>query len=337
MTRYESIIQSGRETAQIEMSAIKRLVDQIGDEFARAVEMIAENSGRVIVTGIGKSGIIGKKIAATMTSLGTAAFFMHPSEGIHGDLGLVSEKEMIIAISKSGKTAELNHLIPLFRHYGCRIIAMTGNLDSQLARIADVTLHIDIEKEACPFDLAPTSSTTAALVMGDALAIALLKEKNFRLSDFARNHPGGVIGKSLLRVGDLMHTGDEVPIVQHDARMRDALLEMTGKRLGMTAVVDPSGCLTGVITDGDLRRWLCLESADPDRPADSIMTRNPKAVDKKIPAREAMKIMEQHAITVLVVTDSGNSNEIRKRPIGVIHLHDLVKSGIRYTGKGYAE
>lgn len=329
MDRTE-IIAHGREVIQIELESVQQVLDRIDDSFARAVEMIAQSEGRVIITGMGKSGIIGKKIAATMTSVGTMAIFLHPAEGIHGDLGLVTSQDIIIAISKSGETMELNRLVPVFRRYNCRIIAMTGNPDSHLARFADVVLDISVNKEACPFDLAPTSSSTVTLVLGDALAITLLQAKHFQLADFARNHPGGSIGRSLLTVADLMHSGSAVPIITIDTPMRDALLEMTSKRLGVTTVVDSEGRLAGIITDGDLRRWLA-RSADPmSDTAASAMVHHPKTITRDRLALEAVEMMEHYAITALIVVDDD-------RPEGVIHLHDLVKSGVVYRGKGHRE
>ncbi len=325
------IIRNGLEVVRIELEAVQQLHERIDTHFAQAVELIAASRGRVIFTGMGKSGLVAKKIAATMTSVGTVALFLHPAEGIHGDLGLVSAEDVIIAISKSGETVELNRLIPVFRRYGCKIIALTGNPKSELARYANITLDISVPKEACPFDLAPTSSTTITLILGDALAIALLKLKNFQLEDFARNHPGGSIGRSLLKVSDIMRRGAEVPIVPENALMRDVLPEMTAKRLGMTAVIDPAGQLCGIITDGDLRRWLS-HSRDPlNEPAGVVMIRQPKTISADRLAVEAVELMEHHNITSLVILDG------IRHPIGVIHLHDLIKSGIAYQGKGHTD
>lgn len=321
----------GRDVFDIELSAIQRLRENLDDSFVAAVRMIYHSRGRVVVTGIGKSGLIGRKIAATMTSTGTPAIFLHPVEGVHGDLGLVTNADVILAISKSGQTVELNHLLPLFRRYGCPIIAMTGNPASRLAQFSNVHLDISVTEEACPFDLAPTASTTAALVMGDALAIALLKMKNFRVTDFARNHPGGAIGWSLLKVSDLMKTGADIPLVMESTDMPKVLLEMSSKRLGMTCVVDESGHLTGIITDGDLRRWLATSPTIAKAQACEVMVRNPKTVSADILAGDAVDLMEHNAITTLIVVDDTN------QPRGVIHLHDLVKSGVSYRGKGPQE
>ncbi len=327
----DEIIKCGQEVVNIELQAIQKLAARIDEQFARAVELISECKGGVILTGMGKSGIVGKKIAATMTSVGTMAIFMHPAEGIHGDLGLVTGHEVIIAISKGGETMELNRLIPIFRRYDCKIIAMTANTNSHLARFADVTLDISVPKEACPFDLAPTSSTTVSLVLGDALAIALLKIKHFQLTDYARNHPGGSIGRSLLKVEDLMHSGDTLPTIGQDKSMREALLEMTGKRLGMTTVVNNRAELVGIITDGDLRRWL-ERSGDPlNDVVREVMIRNPKTIEGQTLAPNAIELMEHHGITSLVIIDE------TKHPRGVIHLHDLVKSGVSFRGRGHLE
>ena len=328
---YQTIIQDGLKVIQIEQDAIERLKTRIDDNFCRAVEMIHHAKSRVYFTGIGKSGIICKKICATMTSIGYPAIFLHPVEGLHGDLGLVFSDDIIIAISKSGETVEVNRLIPLFRRYGCKIISMTGNKQSHLARSSDIHLDISVREEACPFDLVPTSSTTAALVMGDALAIALLKQSSFNLEDFARNHPGGSIGRSLLKVKDLMKSGENLPIVSETATMQQVLREMTSRKLGMTCVVDSGNKLVGVITDGDLRRCLLQNSQIDQLQAGSFMTKNPKTIEPDLSAGEAVDKMEHMAITSLIITDSTD------HPIGVIHLHDLIKSGVVYRGKGHLE
>lgn len=255
----EEIIQEGKRVVEIELEAVRRLYGRIDDNFAEAVEILYNCKGRVVFfffTGMGKSGIIARKIAATMASTGTPSFFLHPAEGVHGDLGMITKGDVVVAISNSGKTREVLEVIPVVKRLGLKLIAMTGNLESELAKRADVVLDISVEREACPLGLAPTASTTAALVMGDALAMALLKRKGFRKEDFAFVHPAGSLGKRLLlRVEDLMHVGGEIPIVKPETPMKDVVLEISTKRLGMTTVVDDEGRLIGVITDGDLRRF----------------------------------------------------------------------------------
>lgn len=275
-------------------------------------------------TGMGKSGIIARKIAATMASTGTPSFFLHPAEGVHGDLGMITKGDVVVAISNSGKTREVLEVIPVVKRLGLKLIAMTGNLESELAKRADVVLDISVEREACPLGLAPTASTTAALVMGDALAMALLKRKGFRKEDFAFVHPAGSLGKRLLlRVEDLMHVGGEIPIVKPETPMKDVVLEISTKRLGMTTVVDDEGRLIGVITDGDLRRLIeRMGKAMFDAKAKDVMTKNPKTIRKDALAVKALGEMERYSITSLVVVDNKNKVE------GVIHLHDLLKSGI---------
>jgi arabinose-5-phosphate isomerase len=299
-------------------------VDRIGPEFERAVEIILNCQGRVVVTGMGKSGLIGRKIAATLTSTGTAAIFLHPAEGMHGDLGIVQRNDCIIAISKSGETDEFYLLLPVFKRLGVPIIAITGGVSSPLAQKSDVVLDVSVDQEACPNNLAPTCSTTASLVMGDALAVALLLKRGFSQDDFAFLHPGGNLGRKLiLKVVDVMHTEVEVPIVPETANMKETILEMTSKRLGVTTVVDDGGCLKGIITDGDLRRL--VERTD-DRvfslTAGDAMTHQPKTISGDALAAEALNVMEQHSITSLIITDGA------KKPVGIVHLHDLLKSGI---------
>ena len=306
-----------------EAEAVLRLEDRIGTDFERAVELILGCKGRVIVTGMGKSGHLGRKIAATLTSTGTAAFFLHPAEGMHGDLGIVQRNDCIIAISKSGETNEFHLLLPIFKRLGVPIVAITGNVSSPLARKSDAVLDVSVQKEACPNNLAPTCSTTASLVMGDALAVALLLKRGFSQDDFAFLHPGGNLGKKLiLKVADVMHTGSEVPIVSETANMKEAILEMTSKRLGVTAVVDGSGRLKGIITDGDLRRLVERTDAVFSLTAGKTMTSRPRTIAHDSLAAEAVNTMEQYNITSLIITDRGN------RPVGIVHLHDLLKAGI---------
>jgi arabinose-5-phosphate isomerase len=306
-----------------EAEAVLRLEDRIGPQFEKAVEIILDCKGRVIVTGMGKSGLIGRKIAATLTSTGTAAVFLHAAEGMHGDLGIVQRNDCIITISKSGETDEFYLLMPIFKRLGVPIITITGNVDSPLARKSDIVLDVSVDQEACPNNLAPTSSTTASLVMGDALAVALLLKRGFSQDDFAFLHPGGNLGKKLiLKVADVMHTGDEIPVVAETTNMKEAILEMTSKRLGVTAVVDGQGQLTGIITDGDLRRLLEKTDKISSLVAGDAMTRKPKTISQEALAAEAVNSMERYSITSLIVTDTED------QLAGIVHLHDLLKAGI---------
>jgi len=319
--------EQAKKVLRIEAEAVAALIDRIDDNFDQAVEMILNCEGRVVVTGMGKSGLIGKKIAATLASTGTPALFLHPAEGIHGDLGMVTRGDTVIALSNSGETDELSRMLPSLKRLGIGIIALTGNVDSTLAKNSDVVINVGVKEEACPLGLAPTASTTATLAMGDALAVVLLDKRGFKEEDFACFHPGGALGKRLLlRVRDLMHTGDAVPVVAEATLIKDAIFEISSKKMGVTAVVNAAGKLVGVISDGDLRRWmektektgenlLCKKAAD-------IMTANPKIANKDSLAAEAVSIMEKYSITCLIVTDP------EKKPEGVIHLHDLLKAGV---------
>jgi arabinose-5-phosphate isomerase len=317
------IREKAKEVIRKEAEAVAALEKKIDDNFVRAVELILKCNGRVIVTGIGKSGIIGKKIAATLTSTGTAAFFLHPAEGIHGDLGMVQKNDVVIAITKSGGTDELYQLIPLFKRLGVPIITLTGNPESTVAEKSDVVIDVSVAHEACGNDLVPTSSTTAALVMGDALAIALLDERHFSSEDFALLHPGGHLGrKLLLKVSDIMHTGDDIPKVFEDTGMKQVILEMTSKRLGTTTVVNQKGELTGIFTDGDLRRLVERTDDIFSLKAGKVMTKSPKTIDADDLAAKALNLMESFSITSLVVTDE------KKQPVGIVHLHDILKAGV---------
>ncbi|HAV22849.1 MAG: D-arabinose 5-phosphate isomerase [Ignavibacteria bacterium RIFCSPLOWO2_12_FULL_56_21] len=318
-----SIIEHGRKVVQIEGEAVAALADRVNGDFARAVEIIFAAKGRVIVTGMGKSGIIARKLVATFNSTGTAAIFLHPSDAVHGDLGTVRKEDVVICISKSGNTAEIRQLMPVFRHLGVPIISMVGNMKSELARTSDVVLDISVKEEACPLDLAPTASTTAMLVMGDAIAIALLKQRNFTREDFAMFHPGGNLGKQLLlQVEHFMVTGAGVPKVSEDVPLSEAIMEMTSKRLGATCVVNGTGALSGIITDGDLRRMLQRKPSINELKASDAMTRNPKTISLGTLAVAALEVMESYKITQLVVVDAKNV------PHGIVHLHDLVKAGL---------
>lgn len=316
-------IEKGKEVIRIEAEAVRALADKIGPEFEAAVQMILQCDGRVIVTGMGKSGIVARKIVATMNSTGTPAVFLHPSDAVHGDLGMVRREDVVICISKSGDTQEIRQLIPMFRRIGVKIISMVGTKDSHLAMNSDLVLDISVKEEACPHDLAPTASTTATLAMGDALAIALLEKRNFTQEDFAIFHPGGNLGKRLLlRVDEMMVHDKQIPIVQESLSLSDAIVEMTSKRLGATCVVDTNGALTGIITDGDLRRLLQVTKNISGVTAGQAMTKNPKTIRKGMLAAVALEEMEEFKITQLIVVEADH------RPIGMIHLHDLVKAGL---------
>ncbi|HLX13522.1 MAG TPA: KpsF/GutQ family sugar-phosphate isomerase [Bacteroidota bacterium] len=319
----DSVIQKGKQVIQIEAEAVAALLNRIDAEFVRAVNLLYECKGRVIVTGMGKSGIIARKIVATLNSTGTAAMFLHPSDAIHGDLGAVRNDDVVVCISKSGDTGELHHLLSVFKRMNVPVIAMVGNLNSSLAKSSDVVLDVSVKEEACPHDLAPTASTTATLAMGDALAIALLDKRNFTAEEFAMYHPGGNLGKRLtLKISEFMVKGKGVPIVSTDIPVRDAILEMTSKRLGATCVVDASGVLVGIITDGDLRRMLQKSTDISGRTAGEVMTKNPKTIYGNILASAALQELETHNITQLIVVDSA------KKPVGMVHLHELVKAGL---------
>ena len=316
-------IQKGREVIRIEAAALAALEEKIGGSFAAAVETIFACRGRIIVTGMGKSGLIGRKIVATMNSTGTPALFMHPSDAVHGDLGMVRSDDAVICISKSGDTTELLQLLPLFKRIGVPVISMTGVLTSPLAKGSDVVLDISVEEEACPMDLTPTASTTVTLAMGDALAVTLLEKRHFTKDDFARFHPGGNLGKRLLlKVEEFMAQGDDIPIVHLKTSLRDTILVMTSKRLGAACVVDERGVLCGIITDGDLRRLLQKNSEVSGFTADEIMFRRPKTIRQGVLAAHALQEMEAFKITQLVVVDDST------KPVGMLHLHDLVNAGL---------
>lgn len=319
------LIETAKEVIKIELQAVEELLNKIDKSFEEACKIFYECKGKVIVTGIGKSGIIGQKIAATLASTGTPAFFMHPAEGLHGDLGVISKKDVVLAISNSGSSEEVIKLLPIFKRLGVKIVVMTGKKRSVLAKAGDVVLDISVRKEACPFNLAPTASTTVTLVLGDAIAVALIKMRGFKEEDFALRHPGGSLGKRLLlKVSDLMHTGDEIPLVRHDILMKDALFEITSKKLGCTGVLDKEGKLIGVITDGDLRRALAKYQDVLNKAAYEVMTQNPKWITKDELAAKALQIMESYSITSLFVFDTDNKDSL----VGIIHLHDILKAGI---------
>jgi len=306
-----------RKVLQTEAAAILALVDRLDDSFDRAVRMLHECQGRVIVTGMGKSGIISRKIAATLASTGTSAFFLHPAEATHGDLGVIQPSDLLLAISHSGETQEVLRLLEAIRRIGAKIVAITGNPASTLALAADVALDCQVSEDACPLNLVPTASTTAALALGDALCMTLLVEKGFREEDFAMIHPGGKLGKKLMRVDQLMHGGAEAPVVKTDTPMRDVIYEMSSKGLGMTCVVNANLELVGIITDGDLRRSMVDNNRLLEMTARDVMTKRPIVIDPSTLAAQALLIMEQRKITSLVV--GGNAQTVA----GVLHLHDL--------------
>jgi arabinose-5-phosphate isomerase len=323
MDPSQTAIEKGREVVRIEGRAVAELEGKIGESFARAVDLVQACRGRVIVTGVGKSGIIARKIVATMNSTGTPSVFLHPTDAVHGDLGIVRDGDVVICISKSGSTAELSILLPMFRRIGVPVISLVGNLSSPLANESTVVLDVSVREEACPLDLAPTSSTTAALALGDALAIALLDRRQFTMEDFALYHPGGTLGKRLLlMIDELMTRGAHVPCVTGGVPLRDAIVEMTSKRLGCTCVLGPDGKLEGLITDGDLRRLLHKTADVATVRASDAMTRNPKTVRQGTLAYVVLQEMESYNITQMIVVDPENV------PVGVVHLHDLVKAGL---------
>ncbi len=321
-------VERGRRVLRIEADAILGLIARLDNPaaragFVRAVEILRDCRGRVALSGMGKSGSVAQKIASTLASTGTPAFFLHPAEGGHGDLGMLVRGDVVVAISNSGETDELIGLLPAIKRLDLKLIALVGDLASTLARQSDVAIDVSVAEEACPTVLAPTASTTAALAMGDALAVALLEERAFTEQDFALLHPAGRLGRRLLwRVQDLMHVGEQLPVVAEDALMRDAIAEISHKKLGMTAVVDSAGTLTGIVTDGDLRRALQQGGDLLQRRAKECMTAHPKTIAGEALAATALERMERHAITALLVVDGGG------RPEGVIHLHDLLKAGV---------
>jgi arabinose-5-phosphate isomerase len=316
-------LDSGKRTITMEKDAVATMLAQLDNHFSEACQIILACTGRVVVTGMGKSGHVGRKIAATLASTGTPAFFVHPGEASHGDMGMITTEDVVIALSNSGNTVEVVTILPLIKRMNAPLITMTGNPESTLASAANVNLHVGVDVEACPLDLAPTSSTTVALVMGDALAIALLEARGFTAEDFAFSHPGGTLGKKLLlKVADAMHSGSAIPRVAGDVSIREALVEITAKGLGMTTIVDEQGHLLGIFTDGDLRRAIDHNIDFHNTEIARQMTQNGKTIGKEMLAAEALRLMEDNQITALVVTDDDNI------PIGIVHLHDLLKAGI---------
>ena len=324
-----SFIPDGQQVFDIEVEALQGVRSRLNEQFNVACELIKACQGRVVVTGMGKSGHIANKIAASLASTGTPAFFVHPGEASHGDLGMITPQDIVIALSNSGTTPEILTIVPIVKRMGVKLISLTGRPDSELANISDAHLDVGVSREACPHNLAPTASTTAALAMGDALTVAVLQSRGFSADDFARTHPGGVLGKRLLLyVSDIMHSGDEIPLVKQSASFKDVLLEMTGKSLGMTGVVDENNCLIGIFTDGDLRRTLS-QIIDPENTrAVDVMTNNPYTVRPDTLAAEVVKTMREHAlhgphaINAVFITDAENT------VIGALNTHDLLRAGV---------
>lgn len=320
------MLEQARQVLRMEAEAVLEQVERIDEHFKAAVEMIMACPGRTVITGMGKSGIIGRKMAATLASTGTPSFYLHPAEGIHGDLGMVTEGDVVIALSNSGETGEVLHILPSLRRIGAKLIAMVGNPNSTLAKNSDIVLNVGVTREACPLGLAPTSSTTAALAFGDALALALLSKRKFTASQFAVFHPGGSLGrKLLLTVEDIMHSGTENPLVKADISVQDALFVITDKGLGAVSVVDDDNKMLGVLTDGDIRRGLSKGVDFLKRPVTELMTASPKTITKEKLAAQALHIMESNRpkpITVLPVVDAEN------HVIGLLHMTDLVRQGV---------
>ncbi len=308
---------------KIESESVAKLKRSINENFVEAVEILYACKGRVIVTGMGKSGLIGKKIAATLSSTGTPSYFLHPAESTHGDSGIITKDDVIIAISNSGETEELLHLLPLIKRFGVKMIALTGNLNSTLSKTSDVTLDIGVEKEACPLNKAPTASTTATLAMGDALAVCLLEKRGFSEEDFLIFHPGGTLGKGILfKVEDLMITGDKLPIAKESDDFCEVIKLISEKKLGIAILVDDNGTMTGILTDGDIRRTLIKYPQVHSLKAKDVMTLNPKTIKTSELAAKALHLMEKYSITALAITDEDN------HPVGILHIHDLLKAGV---------
>jgi arabinose-5-phosphate isomerase len=322
MTKKQGTIQRAKDVLKIEAQSILRLIDKLDSNFSRAVDLIYKSKGRVIITGIGKSGLIGRKIVATLTSTGTQALFLHPVEGIHGDLGIVTKEDVLLAISNSGETRELMPIISSVRHIGTPIIAFTGVLSSTLAKISDIVIDVSVEKEACPFGLAPTSSTTATLAMGDALAIALIDKKQFREKDFYKFHPGGSLGARLnSTVGDVMITGKQIPLVFTKTSVQKAIEEIDLKNVGFVLITDKKDKLLGILTDGDVRRMVSKGVVMAGKSVDDLMTRNPKTIDENASLAQTIEHMQRDEITALAVVNG------KKELKGYLHLHDILGRG----------
>lgn len=317
------IIKTAKEVLNTEASSILRMAEKLEVSFEQAIDILYSCKGRVVVCGMGKSGLVGKKISATLSSTGTPSFFLHPAEGVHGDSGVLTREDVMVAISNSGETTELLQVLPLIKRLGIKMIGLTGKLDSTLAKKSDVVLDISVEKEACPLNLAPTASTTATLAMGDALAVCLLKRRNFSAEDFFMFHPGGSLGKKLFwKVEDLMIKEDRLPLVHTGTLFKEAIHIITEKKLGLALVVDDSERLAGILTDGDIRRIIQKYDNIANLVVEDVMTKNPKTIEMDDLAAKALQIMETHSITSLAVLD------VNARPIGIIHIHDLLKAGV---------
>jgi len=318
-------IRRAKRVLELEAKAITEMIAKLDVNFTKSVEIIERCKGKVVVTGMGKSGLICQKIAGTLASTGTPAIFLHAAEGFHGDLGVLTRQDVVIAVSNSGETEEVNRILPIIKRMGIPLIAITGNPDSTLGRHGDIVIDTGVKEEACLMNLVPTASTTAALVMGDALAVVLLEKRGFQEEDFAMLHPGGSLGKRLLyRVEDMMHLGEEIPLVNQRTSLKEAIVEITMKRLGVTGVLDEKGNLVGVITDGDLRRGLEKGGDLLKRKVDEIMTGNPKRIFRDALAAKAMERMEHYSITSLFVVKRSDERKVE----GIIHIHDLLKAGI---------
>lgn len=319
----EKICSLGKAVIETEADMIRNLISRIDENFARACLYLHQCQGRIAVMGIGKSGHIGKKMAATFASTGSPAFFIHPSEAKHGDIGMLTKADVLLALSNSGESEEMLAILPVIKRLNIPLITLTGRPQSTLAKAATINIDVSVEKEACPLGLAPTSSTTATLVMGDALAMALLEKRGFTEDDFALSHPGGSLGKRLLlKIDDIMHKDDHIPITSHQATLKDALVEMTRKKLGLTAITNNTGDLLGIFTDGDVRRILEQPIDIHQTTIDTVMTKNPKTIQQGKLAVEALNLMEEYKITALVVTN------VAQKPVGIIHIHDILRAGV---------
>lgn len=319
MVSNKEILKQAKRVLEIEADAVRDLIKRLDSDFLKAVNLLYFCKGRVIVTGIGKSGIIARKISATMASTGTPALYLHPAEGVHGDLGTVLNNDIVIVVSNSGETKEILEMLPTIKRIGAKLIALTGEKDSTLAKNSDVILDVSVKKEACPLGLAPTASTTAELAMGDALAIALLLKRGFKEEDYALLHPAGDLGRKLLHIEDIMRKGKDIPVVNEDYPMKEVIMEMTSKKMGCTSVVNKRGVLTGIITDQDLRTHLNLTKNILNKKAKDIMTENPKTISKNALVSEAIRVTEEKSISTILIADK------MKKPIGIVHLHDLLR------------
>ncbi len=322
--KKHNILETAENVLRIEADSISALINRLDDNFEKTVDCLIGIKGKVILTGMGKSGIIARKISSTLASTGTPSFFMHPAEASHGDLGVISSNDAVIVLSNSGNTKEIVSILPAIKLIGAKIIGFSGNKNSQLFMLSDYFFDVSVAQEACPYNIAPTASTTVQLAIGDALAVSLLKERNFLEEDFAKLHPGGSIGRKFLKVADIMHKGEEIPLVKDSALLKDAIIEMNFKRLGLTGVIDENMRLCGIVVDGDLRRALADSPNIMDKPVRDVMTKNPKIILKDALAASALQKMEELKITSLFAVES----EDDARPAGVIHIHDIVKAGI---------